>query len=332
MDGDGNVYTRVEGRKKASRKGNFIVTTRSTVLGNVIETVTTIKDGHLGIEPIIVPNKVFLDAETGIYYILALEKNQKEVSAKAKKAKCGYLYPQKQEDGTYKPVAYYQGKVVPTPRVLTNECGITYYVIEDLVSYGELCKQATGWLEGQKIACVYLLPSRVGDEIKSVVNGVQEHTTVIEKGELLVQNPGGERYKMEEAKFYKNYEFDHTTPEGYQLWKPKPGVKAWVRSEVNIICILWGGFQVLTTPMICISDKNDTYGCNYDVFYGNDTTEATYRVLKVHLPVSSITHQLDVRSVIQAGHVMPLESIPKPEYVEVEPRDFVVLSGLIKSA
>ena len=330
MGTDGEIYTRVLGKKKMSSKGNFIVTLQDKLMGNVIETVTTIKNGHLGIEPVILPNKVFKDAETGIYYILAREDNKKEIRRMASKASCGYLYPEKQADGKYKPVAYYKGKVVTTPKVLTNECGISYYVVEDLVSYGEVCKRSTGWVDAQKIACVYLLPSKVGEEIETVVNGVKEHSTVIEEGDVKVQNPGGEAYKMEKAKFLKNYEYDHTTDEGFELWKPKPGVKSWVRSEVNIICILWGGFEVLVTPMICISDPQDTYGCNYAVFYGNDILEPTYQVRKVFLPVAPITRQLEISSALQDGHIRSLESIPKLDYVEAP--NLVFLSALFKSA
>ena len=199
MGQDGEVYTRTLGKKKVSQKGNFIVTLQDKLMGNVIETIATIKNGHLGIEPVIIPNKVFLDAETGIYFILARGDNKKQVKSMASKADCGYLYPEKQADGKYKPVAYYKGKLVATPKVLTNECGISYYVVEDLVSYGEVCKRSTGWVEAQKIACVYLLPSKVGEEIETVVNGVKEHSTVIEEGDVKVQNPGGEAYKMEKG-------------------------------------------------------------------------------------------------------------------------------------
>jgi hypothetical protein len=94
MGQDGEIYTRVLGKKKMSSKGNFIITLQDKLMGNIIETVTTIKNGHLGIEPVILPNKVFQDAETGIYYILAREDNKKQVRSMASKADCGYLYPE----------------------------------------------------------------------------------------------------------------------------------------------------------------------------------------------------------------------------------------------
>ena len=177
---------------------------------------------------------------------------------------------------------------------------------------------------------VYKLPSKVGDVIATVVNGVQEHTAVIEAGEIKVQNPGGEAYKMKEKKLHKSYTYKETTPEGYEVWKPKNELKTWVRSGVNIICILWGAFEVLVTPMICIDDPNDTYGCNYQVFYGTDTMEATYQVRQIFLPVNPITKQPEISSVLADGHVRTLAGIPKVDYVEAP--DLLVLSSLLRSA
>jgi len=330
MGQDGAIYTRVLGKKRLSTKGNYIVTLQDKLMGNVIETVTTIKNGHIGIEPIIVPNKVFMDAETGIYYILAREDNKKEIKQLSAKAGCGYLYPAKQPNGKFLPVAYFKGKEVKMPRVLLNECGIPFHVVDDLVAYGAVCDRAKGHLKAQKIACVYLLPSKPGDVIATVVNGVQEHTTVIENGEVKVQNPGGESYKMKDKKLRKSYEYAETTAEGYELWKPKNELKTWVKSEVNIICILWGGFEVLVTPLICIDDPDDTYGCNYQVFYGSDTMEPTYQVRQVFLPVNAITQQPEISSILQDGHIRSLESIPKVDYVEAP--DLILLSSLLRSA
>lgn len=330
MGADGDIYTRLNEASEVTEDANFIVSLRNDLLGNTIETVTTIKHGRLGIEPVIVPNKVFMDTETGIYFILAREDNQDEAASLAKEAKCGYIYPAKQADGKFLPVAYMNGEVVKTPRVLVNECGVSYHLVDDLVAYGEVCKRAKGYMLAQKVACVYLLPSKPGDKIATVVNGVQEHTTVIEEGEVKVQNPGGEAYKMKEAKLCKLYEYAETTAEGYELWKPKPELQAWVKSEVNIICILWGGFEVLVTPLININNPKDTYGCNYQVFYGTDIMEGTHQVRKMFLPIEPITHQLEIRSTLANGYIRSLESIPKLEYVEAP--DLLVLTSLLKSA
>lgn len=327
---DGSIYTRTNQSENLSEDANYIVTLRNQLMGNIIETVTTIKHGRLGIEPVIVPNKVFMDSESGEYFILAREDNIDEVEKMSCEAKCGYIYPAKQNDGKYRPVARLNGKVVKTPRVLINECGVSYHMIEDLVAYGEVCKRAKGYMLAQKVVPVYLLPSKPGDTIATVVNGVQEHTTVIEEGEVKVQNPGGEAYKMREAKLHKLYDFAETTAEGYQLWRPKQELQKWVRSGVNIICILWGGFEVLVTPLININDAKDTYGCNYQVFFGSDTTEGTHEVRKIFLPVEPITHQLGISSVLLNGYVRTLEGIPKMEYVEAP--DMLLLASLLKSA
>lgn len=330
MDKEGSIFTRVMGKDQVTAEGNYIVTLQEKLLGNVVETVTTIQNGHIGIEPVIVPNKVFMDTESGIYFILAREDNKEETSMLAEKSGCGYIFPAKQDDGTFLPVAYFDGEIAKTPRVLINECGVTYHLIDSVAVYGEICKRTKGYMQAQKVACIYRLPAKVGDKITTVVNGVQEHTTVIEEGEVKVQNPGGEAYKMKEAKLRKSYEYAETTEEGYELWKPKDELQAWTKSELNIICILWGGFEVLVTPLININNPQDVYGCNYQVFYGSDTTVGTHQVRKIFVPMEPITHQLEIRSVLTNGHVRTLDSIPKVDYVEVP--DLLRLTSLLKIA
>lgn len=329
MDNRGEIYTRVFGRDKVSSQGNYIVTLQEKLLTNVVDTVATIKNGHLTIEPVIIPNKVFMDEDTGIYYIFANAKNHAEMELLAESVGCGCMYLEN-INGKDVPKAVFNGKEVPVPTVVLNECGVKYHIISDLASYAEVCKRTYGYMKAQKVACVYLLPSKPGDVITTIVNGVQEHTTIIEDGEVKVQNPGGEAYKMKEAKLRKLYEYIDTTPEGYELWRPKTELQMWVKSPINIICPLWGGFEVLVTPLININDPSDIYGCNYIVFYGCDTCEGTHQVRQVFLPVNPVTHQPEIRSVLESGHIRALDSIPKVDYVEAP--DIILLSNLLKSA
>lgn len=329
MGVDGEIYTRVLGKDAVTESGNYIVTIQDKLLGNVIETVTTIKNGHVGIEPVLNTNKIFMDEETGIYYVFANAKNKDEMIERAQAAGCGCMYLE-QMNGKDVPQATFRGKAVTVPKIVINECGVKYHIVSDLPAYSEVCKRTYGYMKAQKVACVYLLPSQPGDVIWTVVNGIPEHSTVIEEGEVKVQNPGGEAYKMKEAKLHKLYDYVETTPEGYQLWKPKPGLQKWVKSPINIICPLWGGFEVLVTPLININDPSDIYGCNYIVFYGCDTYEGTHQVRQVFLPINPVTQQPEISSILQDGHIRSLESIPKVDYVEAP--DLILLSSLLRSA
>lgn len=329
MDIKGEIYTRVMGKDEVTEHGNYIVTLQDKLLGNIVETVTTVKDGHLSIEPVLNTNKIFMDPQTGIYFVFANAKNKDEMIERAQSAGCGCMYLEK-VNGKDTPKAVFNGEDIAVPAMVINECGVTYHIVSDLPSYSEVCVRTYGYLKAQKVACVYLLPSRPGDVIWTVVNGVPEHSTVIEADEVKVQNPGGEAYKMKESKLHKLYEYVETTPEGYELWKPKPGLQKWVKSPINIICPLWGGFEVLVTPLININDPSDIYGCNYIVFFGSDTYEGTHRVRQVFLPVNPITQQPEIRSVLEDGHVRSLESIPKVDYVEAP--DIFLLSALLRSA
>ena len=329
MGMDGCIYTRIFGDGAVSADGNYIVTLQRELLGNVVETVTTVKNGRLSLEPVLVTNKIFMDAETSTYFVFANAKNRAEMEQLATNAGCGCMYLEN-IDGRDVPKAVFAGKEVPVPAVVINECGVKYHVISDLASYAEVCKRTYGYMMAQKVACIYKLSSKPGDVITTVVNGVQEHTTVIEEGEVKVQNPGGEAYKMKETKFRKLYEYVETTSEGYELWRPKQELQMWVKSPINIICPLWGGFEVLVTPLININNPCDIYGCNYVVFYGCDTYEGTHQVRKVYVPVNPITRQPEIRSVLEDGHVRTLASIPKVDYVEAP--DLILLSGLLRSA
>ena len=309
MAENGEIYNRVSNEKEASEKENLLV------YGTTIDTVLCIKDGKPQMMPIFVPNNIFSDAE-GRSFLLANEKKEAEVALKAEETGCGYIIARKQPDETYKAEAYFAGQLINFPQTLWNELGVSYKFV-DYAKYGEVCKRIHGYYLAKKVEPIYVLDAKAGDYVKAVLNGVKEHETFVEEGETVVQNAyHGETYKMKLKKLKKLYVYSETTPEGYQLWKPKEEIQEWTFTTENIFGVLWEGFEFLAKAMINLTDPSDVYGCNYTVFNGDDTANGSHQKLKLFLPANPLPESwLQTPEVLEGQH-LTLEAVPKTDYIE----------------
>lgn len=309
MDNEGNIWSRVSEEKETENHGNFIV------CGKVIQTVITIRNGKKALTPVLVPNNVFSD-ENGVSYLRANERTEAEIKEKAEAAGCGYIIARKYPDGKYAAEAWKNGEQVSFPQTLWNEMGVAYKFV-DYATYGEICKRTHGYYLAQKVEPVYLLDTQVGEAVQAVINGVKEHDTFMEEGEVKVQNMyHGETYKMKLPKLLKQYEYVETTSEGIQIWKPKDALQTWTFTNENIFGILWGGFEFLAKAMINLTDPDDVYGCNYEVFNGNDLAQGSHKKLKLFLPVEPLETDYFHTPGVIAGYGLCLEDVPKAEFVE----------------
>lgn len=302
MDTEGNVFSRVKANE-CSQNGNYLL--YAALCGGTIETVVSIKNGQKTTEPIVVPNNVFADGK-GNYFLRAHVKTEEEVAAKATGAGCGYIIVR--ED---KPEAWINGEQVDFPKTLTNELGVAYMFV-DYAQYGKVCKQVNGYCTAVKVEPVLVLDVAAGEKIQSVLNGVKEHDTFIEEGFVAVQNMyHGESYSMKVAKLQKLYEYSHTLEGGIQVWKPKYAVQEWTWTSENIFGVLWGGFEFLAKAMINITDPNDTYGCNYDVFCGDDIANGSHQKLAVFLPKAPLPKAWLQEAGELKGYLASEEAVPK---------------------
>lgn len=309
MDNEGNIWSRVSEEKETKDNGNFLV------CGTVIKMVLTIRNGKRVLNPVLVPNNVFSD-ENGVSYLRAHERNEAKIKAKAEAAGCGYIIARQQDNGTYAAEAWIDGEQVSFPQTLWNEMGVAYKFV-DYATYGEICKRTHGYYQAQKVEPVYLLDTQAGEAVQAVINGIKEHDTFMEEGEVKVQNMyHGETYKMKVAKLMKLYEYVETTSEGIQVWKPKPALQNWTFTNENIFGILWGGFEFLAKAMINITDPSDVYGCNYDVFNGNDLAQGSHKKLRLFLPVEPLEVDYFRTPEVAVGHGLSLEAVPKTDFVE----------------
>ncbi len=307
MDKSGKIWNRVA--NTTAKTGNYIICG---------ETVETIQDGKKRRLPVIIPNNVFTD-ENGTCFIRAKEDNEASVRAKAKAAGCAYIIAR--ETGAE---AWMDGKQISFPTTLWNEMGVAYHFV-DFKTYGYICKETHGYYMARKVEPIYLLNAKEGEAVQAVVNGVKEHETVLKKGEVKVQNMyHGETYKMKLKNLFRLYTYSETTPEGIQIWKPKDEEQMWTFTKENIFGILWGGFEFLAKAMINITDHDDIYGCNFEVFNGTDLAKGSHVKTKLFLPMNPQNMSREISSRVQAGYALPQEAIPKTVYVEVPfPLDYV---------
>ena len=307
MDENGNIFNRVNNTENQS--GNLLV------YGQTIDTVICINDGKPQMLPIFVPNNIFSD-EAGQCFLLANEKNEEKVAQKASESGCAYLIARKQPDKSYVEEAWLNGERIDFPQTLWNEMGVAYKFV-NYAQYGEICKRIHGYYLAKKVEPIYVFDSKAGDTVKAVLNGVKEHETFVEEGETMVQNVyHGETYKMKLTKLRDLYDYAETTPEGYQLWKPKHVIQTWTFTNENIFGVLWGGFEFLAKAMINLTDANDVYGCNYAVFNGDDTANGSHIKLKLFLPAIPLPKTWLQKPEIAEGYGLSLEEIPKTDYIE----------------
>ena len=291
---DGRLVRRVRGTD-CPPKGSYLL--HIGLCHNTVETVVSIVDGQPRMNPIWVPNNVFVD-EHGNYLIRTLAKYEERDAEKAREAGIGYLINRDDKFAE----AIKDGEKLQTPTQLTNEMGVTYDKV-DFFTYGLACRNLFGYVEAKKVEPVYLISDTANTDVNAVVNGVNEHAAVVEDGEVLVQNAyHGERYKQKRSKFLDNYEFTGETLNGYQVWKPKEFdadgneiIQHWTFTEENVWDLFWGGFEMLAKAAMNVSPKNiadhDIYGCNYNVFNGDDTAKGSHKKLRRFVPANPFSYE-----------------------------------------
>lgn len=284
---DGRLFKRIEAPlNDCPEKGNYLV--KAAIAGGKSSVEVSIVNGHPMPNPIWVPNSVFSDEE-GRYLIRTLVGNEKVNAVKAAEIGIGYII-NRQYDGGGKEY-WIDGKKMPFPKTLLNEFGVPYHTI-DFKTYGLVCKALFGYVIAHKVEPVYFITDEVGTPVNSVVNGVNEHEDVVGKGEFLVQNMWhGERYKQKSQKFYEKYEFSGESLNGYEVWKPKYLEEEWTMTDENVVGPLWGGFEFLAKAAININRIDDVYGCNYNVFAGDDTAKGSYNKLRRFLPKKPLSRE-----------------------------------------
>lgn len=319
MATNGEVFKRVDNITKCEAKGNFLL------CSNVVETVTSIKDGQITLLPVFEPNNIFTDVN-GQGFLRTTEKDEAVDAAKAAENGLGYIIVRNR----FFEEAWLNGEKVPFPTTLWNELGVEYKFV-DYKAYGEVCKRIHGYYIAKKVEPIYVFDTVAGDKVQAVINGVKEHETYVEAGETKVQNMyHGETYKMKLKKLRKLYVFDSTTADGIQIWKPKDEPQMWTFTNENIFGVLWEGFEFLAKAMINITDPEDVYGCNYEVFNGNDIAKGSHLKLKLFMPLQPMPKTVLNNPAVCAGSVEVLEAIPKieTEYIEVPlPMDLYVKVG-----
>ena len=307
MATSGEIFKRVDNITKCEAKGNFLL------CSSVIETVTSIKDGQITLLPVFEPNNIFTDVN-GQGFLRATEKTEEADAAKAAENGLGYIIVRNNQAE-----AWLNGEKVPFPTTLWNELGVDYKFV-DYKAYGEVCKRIHGYYIAKKVEPIYVFDTAAGDKVQAVINGVKEHETYVEEGETKVQNMyHGETYKMRLKKLRKLYVFDSTTADGIQIWKPRDEKQTWTFTNENVFGVLWGGFEFLAKAMINLTDPEDVYGCNYEVFNGNDLAKGSHLKLKLFMPLQPMPKTVLNNLSVCAGSVEASEAIPKmeTEYIEV---------------
>lgn len=172
------------------------------------------------------------------------------------------------------------GKQVAMPEVLYNEIGVEYHYV-NYAEHGKKMAKKHGVFMAVKQENIRVWHNvKPGEKLQSVIDGFVEHEVELKEGFVAAQNViKGEFYGISKDVLAEKYEFVESQFD-YDLYKPKASaVQQWTYSDVNTYGELWGGLEFLTTPMINITKEDDTYGCNYQVFWGWDGKLASYRVL-----------------------------------------------------
>lgn len=269
--------------KEGQKHGLILQDNEGLFLRRTVDTVVSIKDGKPVLDAIWTPNTVFSD-EKGRYFIRTLDENEATDAERAEASGIGYIINRQYSGGGVE--AIFNGQKVDMPKVLTNEFGVSYKLIE-FKNFGLACRNLFGYVEAKKVEPVYLISEEVGTKVSSVPNGVNEHAAVLKEGEVLVQNAyHGERYKQKRTKLEKGYLPTDEFVCGYQVWRPKEVIQQWAITDENIVGPLWGSFEFLAKAAVNITDHNDVYGCNYDVFAGNDVANGSHEKLRRFLPAN----------------------------------------------
>jgi len=180
-----------------------------------------------------------------------------------------------------KAIAVIDGKEVTMPEILINECGVEYYFVENFYEYGKKMARKNGLWKAHKQTPVRIFPNvKPGETVTTVIDGFVEHEVDLKEGFVVIQNiKKGEFYTIHKDELARKYTFSHKEFD-FEIWLPKAEtISDWVYSDLNVFGALWGGFEFIVTPMINISNPNDSYACNYYEWWGTDELIPGYKVV-----------------------------------------------------
>ena len=128
--------------------------------------------------------------------------------------------------------------------------------------------QAQWW---RKIAPVRARPALVGEEVSTVIDGKVETTNAALAGDMLVQNPSGERYLVPHAKFVLKYEpvGDRDDEQGFRSYRSISSPVACVRVDRDVeFAAPWGELMRIERGGYLVSAAgNDVYGVQHTAFH-----------------------------------------------------------------
>ena len=215
-------------------------------------------------------NNIFRDENNVVYAKVSVDKVNNE----------GNFITVVKENGKDVAAAFVKGQRVPFPAKLMNEIGVVYHFV-DFYQHGLKMAKKHGVYRAAKQEAIRVWRNVMpGEPVKTVIDGYEEHSVELPEGSFAAQNVvKNEFYAIPGEVLAEKYEFVRSEFD-YDLYQPKAGVTSeWVYSDVNVVGVLWGGLEFLTTPMINITNPEDCYGCNYIVFWGNDGRMASYKVV-----------------------------------------------------
>jgi hypothetical protein len=145
----------------------------------------------------------------------------------------------------------------------------TYERIDAKVTFAADADRAQWW---RKTVRVMARPAKEGERVETIIGGNLETVNIAACGDILVENPGGERYLVSGEKFalrYERYEQDGAAcAEGFESYRCISDAVPCVRLERNVeftapwgelMRIERGGYLVLSAP-------DDLYGVERSAF------------------------------------------------------------------
>ena len=180
-----------------------------------------------------------------------------------------------------KAVAVVDGVEVPMPEILINECGVEYHFVENFYEFGKKIARKNGLWKAHKQTPVRVFPNvQPGEKVTTVIDGFVEHEVDLQEGFVVIQNiKKGEFYTIHKDEQARKYTFSHKEFD-FEVWLPKAEtISDWAYSDLNVFGALWGGFEFIVTPMINISNPEDSYACNYYEWWGTDELIPGYKVV-----------------------------------------------------
>ena len=120
-----------------------------------------------------------------------------------------------------------------------------------------------------KTARISARPGIPGEKITTTLaNGHQETSNVVQDGDMIATNPGGEQYVIKAETFKKKYEID---PDNPKVFRPKGGAQQFLQLSEDIDFVApWGeDMHMKSGDFINVTDreKGDIYGIAKKEFF-----------------------------------------------------------------